>query len=80
MKFYMHKNSLDSCVLVHSVRATSPEYVTLDMEWFNLGYGGKPWSLGQCQTIHLSKSALLEEWVDISRKVKTPRKKPGLPE
>jgi hypothetical protein len=78
MKVLMHKNAMDVAFDIFSTHHYKPGYITYKGQWVNLGYTGKPWSCSGKVKIDVKVGDRLN-WVDITDKIKTPRKMPGLP-
>lgn len=79
MSFYMHKNAMDCCIQVGSVRHRDPSQLVVAFRFFNLGYSGKPWPLSGYLVQEFDSSDFLMNWVNISDKVNLKRTKPGVP-
>lgn len=74
--FYMHKNALDVCIQIERSTTTS-EGLIVEGTWWNLGYVGHPWSLGD-NVVFICKNPL--EWHDITKHMHKHRLQPGLPQ
>lgn len=78
--FYMHNKSMDVCIKIisRSYRITL-DYKLIyifEIEWWNLGYNGKPWKITENTNIIELKN--LHNWFNISKCLNKKRTKPGI--
>lgn len=62
--YFKHEKHMDVCVRVLKAAPDEGWWV----EWYNLGYTGNPWPLGQKDIVYLNGN-----WEDISNKIHIPR-------
>jgi hypothetical protein len=76
-RYYMHKDARDCCIYPTTIIDANDEYFNVFAFWYNLGYTGKPWKI-YAQHLNIKKKDF-KDWIDITKLVKKPRQKPGLP-
>ncbi len=75
-RFYMHKNAMDVCIQVRKSYQVTPDRFIVQAAWTNLGYAGRPYSLGITHRIDIANP---QDWVDITFDITKVRTKSGLP-
>lgn len=63
-QFFKHPKNLDVCVLVVDETSDGRHLV----EWWNLGFTGSPWPIGETQYIKITP-----EWINITDTMRQPR-------
>lgn len=78
--FYMHVNAMDAVIKILRTPYSDNKRMRLKVEWWNLGYAGKPYKISATpQNITITASEYAK-WKQLTnQQLTTARKVPGFP-